>query len=247
MKSKDLTVEEIVAALRHSSIPSIIVEGPDDVMIYRWILSDAGISDDRLFPCTGRNNLLQVFNRRNEFPKTPTLFIADKDVFVYSAVPVEYSDILFTEGYSIENDLYYGKAIEQLLRKDETVQYEKAKYNFIRYYGSQYENMREGIQFNYRQTPHELLDSNYELIEERIKTSFKEPLKSTCDYLLDNYDLMVRGHSIFLLLTKFLSAAKRDVKHSTNSLYEQCYRIHRTKYMDKIRDEIVRFNSQNVQ
>lgn len=241
MKSKDLTVDEIVAALRHTSIPSIIVEGKDDVMIYRWILRDAGISDDRLFPCTGRNNLLKVFSRRNEFPRTPTLFIADKDVYVYNGIPTDYSDVLFTWGYSIENDLYYGRSIDQLLTKEETKSYEKARKNFIRYYGCQLEKLKENRPYNFRLSPFVILDSNYELVTDKIEHTFTEPTQETCNYLLDNYDLVVRGHSVFQLLQLFLSKSGRDATHSTHSLYELCYRMHRTQYMGRIQNEIEKF------
>jgi hypothetical protein len=241
MKSKDLTVDEIVAALRHTSIPSIIVEGKDDVMIYRWILRDAGISDDRLFPCTGRNNLLKVFSRRNEFPRTPTLFIADKDVYVYNGIPTDYSDVLFTWGYSIENDLYYGRSIDQLLTEEETKSYEKARKNFIRYYGCQLEKLKENRPYNFRLSPFVILDSNYELVTDKIEHTFAEPTQETCNYLLDNYDLVVRGHSVFQLLQLFLSKSGRDATHSTHSLYELCYRMHRTQYMGRIQNEIEKF------
>ena len=234
MKSKDLTVDEIVAALRHSSIPSIVVEGSDDVMIYRWILRDADISDERLFPCTGRNNLLKVFSRRNEFPSTPTLFIADKDVYVYNGIPTEYSDVFFTWGYSIENDLYYGRSIDQLLTKEENKSYEKAIKNFIRYYGCQFEKLKENRHYNFRLSPFVILDSNYELVTDKVENNFSEPTQETCNYLLDNYDLVVRGHSVFQLLQLFLSKSGRDVTHSTHSLYELCYRMYKTKYVDRV-------------
>lgn len=241
MKSKDLTVDEIVAALRHTSIPSIIVEGKDDVMIYRWILRDAGISDDRLFPCTGRNNLLKVFSRRNEFPQTPTLFIADKDVFVYNGIPTKYSDVFFTCGYSIENDLYYGRSIDQLLDKEEAKHYDKARNNFIRYYGCQLEKLRKNCPCDFSQSPHVILDSNYNLITENIEYTFTEPAQETCNYLLNNYDLIVRGHSVFSLLQLFLSKPKRDATHSTRSLYELCYRMYHTQYMDRMQNKIEEF------
>ena len=243
---KDLTIDEIIAALRHSSIPSIIVEGKDDLVIYRWILHDAGVSDAQLFPCTGRNNLLKVFSRRSEFENTPTMFIADKDIYVYNGVPSEYSGVLFTEGYSIENDLYFGRNIENLLSKGESKDYEKARKSFVRYYGCQFEKFKAGSNYNFSQSPYVILDSNYELIVDKVENTFIEPTKKICDYFLDNYDLVVRGHSIFSLLQLFLSKSGRDVGHSTKSLYETCYRMHRTKYMNRIQSEVEKFRDSNL-
>lgn len=243
---KDLTVDEIIAALRHSSIPSIVVEGKDDVMIYRWILHDAGVPDAHLFPCSGRNNLLKVFSRRSEFANTPTMFIADRDIYVYCCVPADYSGVLFTEGYSIENDLYFGRKIEKLLSKVEFNKYEKARKSFVRYYGCQFEKFKAGGKYDFSQSPYVILDSNYELIVDKVENTFIEPTKTTCDFLLNNYDLVIRGHSIFSLLQLFLSKAGRDVGHSTKSLYETCYRMLRTKYLDRIQSEVERFRDANM-
>ena len=37
MPRQDLTVDELVAALGRSQLLTVIVEGQDDIQIYRWI------------------------------------------------------------------------------------------------------------------------------------------------------------------------------------------------------------------
>lgn len=88
-------------------------------MIYRWLEHEVGINNANFFPCGGRDTLLKVFERRDEFKNLKCIFVADKDTFVYINPPEKYNDIIWTNGYSIENDLYYGKGIEQLLSIDE--------------------------------------------------------------------------------------------------------------------------------
>lgn len=245
MSSKYMSVDEIVAALGHTSIPSIIIEGKEDLMVYRWIVEDVLGTDVSLFPCGGRNTLFEVYNRRGEFKSTPTLFIADKDVYVYGFIPPQYSDIFFTEGYSLENDLYFGRGVESLLSKVEAKNYQKARDNYIRYYGCQLEKLKNGGLYCLTQTPHELLDDKNDLIKDKVQYTFKEPSTNTFKSLSNNYDLLFRGHSIFLLLTYFLSKSGRAVTHSTKSLYELCYRTYKSKYINRLQDKIKEFETRN--
>jgi hypothetical protein len=102
------TVNELVSMLRHSSEPTILVEGPDDIMVYRWLKQHIEPLKASPIDCGGRQNLLSVYERRNEFSHVKTVFLADKDLYVFLGIPEEYSDVLWTTGYSIENDIYAG-------------------------------------------------------------------------------------------------------------------------------------------
>jgi hypothetical protein len=54
------TVKEVVSILSHSSKPTILVEGPDDRMVYRLLKQH--IKPLKAFPidCGGRNNFLYM-------------------------------------------------------------------------------------------------------------------------------------------------------------------------------------------
>ncbi len=54
------TVDEIVEILKRSLLLNIIVEGVDDVMIYRWLEERIAISNASYFTCGGRDALLMV-------------------------------------------------------------------------------------------------------------------------------------------------------------------------------------------
>ena len=74
---KYLTEEELKSTLKHSSIPTIIVEGKDDLKIYRWIEEDINASATMhidIMPCGCRNTLIKLYNSRSDFKKV--LFIA---------------------------------------------------------------------------------------------------------------------------------------------------------------------------
>lgn len=242
---KNYTQDEIVALLKSKSsdIPAIVVEGKDDNMVYRWLLQEVGVSSEHLLPCGGRNTLLQVFERRNEFT-VPTLFIADKDMYVHGDVPEKYAEVHFTEGYSLENDLYFGRAIEQLLNKDEKADYEKARRNYVRYYASyhasQYEKFKKGEKYEF--------DSPYKILTDanELKNPIENPPEETFNYLWENYDLLVRGHSIFQLLQLFLSRKGRGSKYSNYNLYEICYKLYPTEYLYRLQDFIREFCTKNA-
>ena len=101
-----LTDDEIISYIKKSNLTNILVEGPDDLQIYNWIEKRINKFNVSILPCGGRNTLIKVYNRRDEFKSRKVVFIADKDMWVYTGVPEDYSDIIFTTGYSIENDLY---------------------------------------------------------------------------------------------------------------------------------------------
>lgn len=97
------------AKMRHSTT-IVFVEGVDDVTIYREITRKHDIDTHRFSfeQRGGRNNLFRDFEHLSSkpelFPKV--VFFADKDTFVFNSIPEEYRLINFTEGYSIENDLF---------------------------------------------------------------------------------------------------------------------------------------------
>ena len=81
----ELTVDEIIETLKRSSLTTVLVEGVDDVMIYRWLEDEIGIHNANFFPCGGRNNLLEIYERRAEFSELKTIFVADKDALYKSS------------------------------------------------------------------------------------------------------------------------------------------------------------------
>ena len=103
-----MTVDECVALLRRTDLQTVIVEGKDDMQIYQWAERRVGIQKANVLPVGGRETLLAVYKRRSEFAHLPVAFVADRDLWLFSGIPPGYPDIIWTEGYSIENDLYAG-------------------------------------------------------------------------------------------------------------------------------------------
>lgn len=234
-----LTEEEIVQTLKRSSLTTIVIEGQDDLTIYRWIENEIGYDKVNFLPCGGRDTLFNVYKRSNEFHRNRVIFVADKDCFVYSAIPIEYKNIIWTTGYSIENDLYYGKHLERLLDKSEKNKFLISLDNFILYYGSQYENLLNNCEFDFSYHPNQVLNESNLLCSNFTSTiDFTEPKSETISFLKSDYELLLRGKSLFALIIKILSHKKRKVKHSKLALMEHCYKLHRSSVLENLIEEI---------
>lgn len=115
-----LTVNEIIAYLKRTNLPTVLVEGTDDKSVYRYIENRLGELDADILICNGRDALLEIFTRRNEFSAAKVAFVADRDMWYFTGIPDEYQNgVIFSAGYSLENDLYVKEIFEGLLEKEE--------------------------------------------------------------------------------------------------------------------------------
>lgn len=234
-----LTVDELVEYLKRSSLTTVIVEGKDDIIIYRWIEEKIGITNASFLSCGGRDKLLQIFERRDEFSHIKTVFVADKDCFVYSSIPQQYNDLVWTRGYSIENDLYHGRFVEKLLNVNEEVNFRIALKNFITYYAFEVESYNKKVVYNFSNHPNQVLTDKHELNQVFLQSiNYNEPSANTIRYLQEEYDLLIRGKSLFALLLRFLSHSRRDIKHSKLGLLESCYKLSGQNTLNEVIERI---------
>lgn len=242
--SLHLTEDELIAYLRNSDLNTIIVEGKDDATIYRWLEDEISDININIMPCKGRNTLFKVFERKSEINNIQIAFIADKDKYVYTGIPPKYNEIIWTNGYSIENDLYFGGYLESLLDKNEKQEFSKALTNFLKQYATDIKKIREGIDTTISYHPNEILTSSYEL---KNNVVVNEELEVIINELQDSYQLMIRGKSLFSLLFLFLCHKKRTVKHKKSSLFEICLKCNKDNLISKlaqlVRQKIITANS----
>ena len=117
-------VDFVLHTLRTSDLPTVVVEGEHDKQIYRWLEDILDTPHVNLLSAKGRPNLLKVFEKREKFEdRLPVVFMADLDKWVFSGSPLVYSDIIWTQGYSIENDLYSDGNPETLIPSDKAAQH----------------------------------------------------------------------------------------------------------------------------
>ena len=218
-----MTPNEIVESLKHSNTPTLIVEGKDDLFIYRWLVEQCNNFLLTILPCGGRVTLLEVYKRKEEFKHIKSLFIADKDMYRFNTIPEKYQGIVFTKGYAIENDLYSGSILESFLEKNQIEKHHKLIQVISKWFAFEVEKFRETETIN--TISHHI---NYILSKNKEDLSlgfcneinYKEPQDETLHEILGDYALNIRGKQLLQALTYFLSYKGRFVNFSDKHLME---------------------------
>ena len=119
-KARILPVPVIISTIEKcQSGKYIVVEGVDDIVVYRNLITLYRSKGIKVLPAGGRDKVLDVFKGLNETPHLDkAIFIVDQDSWIFSGIPSEYQHhrIICTAGYSIENDVYLDKQLETLMQ-----------------------------------------------------------------------------------------------------------------------------------
>lgn len=238
-----LTVEEILSVIKRSSLRTIVTEGRDDFYIFRNLetsLSDLNVS---LLPAGGRTSLLSVFTRRAETGKADEIaFIADRDLWVMSDIPTEYrsNSLVFTDGYSIENDLYRDGELEKMLDSKEKKIFTQRLTEFVRWYAFAMTQESVGIEQRIDVHPNKVLDGLDIRLSFAQEIDFSEPPKDMIDFVMTYYERVIRGKCLLELIMGQLNHPKRHAKHNYRALLD--YSSSRNgRYMSLIRLSIEEF------
>ena len=202
-----MTVEHLVGVLRRARKPSIVVEGDDDVIIYRELAKRIGILEVVLRPSGGREKLLQVYERRSEFTQVPVAFIADQDMWLFSGIEQGYDDVIWTTGYSIENDLYSDAELERLLDDNETAEHQQILDAISTWFAFAIEEYLAGNAPKLDLHCDEMVPPGKTELDTGFCTrqGFRTPNAERVQQIRNTYQLLLRGKQLFQLLVRFLS------------------------------------------
>ena len=219
----ELTPGEILATLSHSSLPSVLIEGKDDLIAFRRFEESQRPGSISILPVGGRNNILATFVRRSEITSDINiLWVADKDFWVNTVVPDEFLDprLIFWDGYSFENDALRDGKVEGLLHPGEMAAYKAEVTKFIHWYAIEIERSRRGRCPQIKHHPNFVLDDDarYELLI-RLEDGEVYPTMTNAE-LASDYLRLVRGKSLFQILMRHLSCPGRYPKHHHASILE---------------------------
>ncbi len=237
------TVDELVAALCRSRLPTVIVEGKDDMQIYRWIEGRVGSQNANVLPTGGRNNLLSVYQRRNEYAHLPVAFVADQDLWLFSRIPPDYHGIIWTQGYSIENDLYVGANLENLLDANETKDHQQVLDSIIEWFAFEVEEYLGGREAQVATHCNRVVPPGKTEIDHDFRQSrrFRPPNEEIHRQIKDAYQLKLRGKLLFQMLSRFLNAPNRRPKYPILTLHEIAFKMTPShELMDRLIHEIKR-------
>jgi hypothetical protein len=220
-KSTLMSEDEMVSYLKRTSLPTILVEGNDESLVYRYLENKINIENVDILICDGRPMLIKVFKRREEFQQANVVFVADRDMWFFRGIPEEYKDdIIFTDGYSLENDLYIQSFFEGLLNKSELQSFQNLIKELSVWFAMEVNR--------YIETGDSLCDVHINQIcpkdvlseEFKVKIGFVDPPVHLIQIISQDYTRALRGKNLFEALLRFLSYSKRDSKYSRTNLLE---------------------------
>lgn len=215
--SVPITVDEFVAALQRSSLPTVIVEGDDDIIVFRQLeqlFADRGLS---VMPVGGRDTVLALFDRNVEFGNGPkVVFVADRDTWVNHGVPAEYQShqLILTDGYSIENDVIRDLHLEGLMTQGERSQYLIELHRFLKWYALALVRRTHGT------SPNRLLNDNAYMTQQMLLKQDEEYPNFVYFEVRCDYSKVMRGKSLLALIVRRLSYAGRNPRHNAQALLE---------------------------
>lgn len=222
--SAEYTEDEMVALLERSCFPVVLVEGKDDMSIYNWIDRNLFGGIGIVLPCHGRDKLLRLANRRHEYSSTKVVFLADCDVnLVLKNIP-NVNGVIWTHGYSVENDLLTSQCVLDLLTEEEKQDFNDLLVLLGEWYICKVIDHAEGDELRVSVHTRRVVDPDSKQLVENCSVSdeLKTKYKDVIDRVGEAPERYVRGKNIFDLLLIFLSNSKRASKYSRNNLYELC-------------------------
>lgn len=223
MSLPDSTLENLVTALRLSNKPNIIVEGKDDEIIYRTLVERLGRFDVGFFSASSKNTLLHLYDELSEyqnagdFRHTPVAFIADRDMWLFSGIPESYADITWTQGYSVENDLYVSAELENFLEAHQHETHQQVLNAVCRWFAFEVEAFLKGDAAYVGEGLDEIVPRGKTELDDVFlkRRGFLPPHEERYQQIRETYGLQLRGKLLFQILLRFLNAADRELRFQT--------------------------------
>ena len=217
-----LSVDEIVSSLRNTSLPTLLVEGRDDMTAYRWIEDRLGAQTANVLPCGNRDNLFAVFARRAEFNHLKCAFLADRDMWLFDRNCAQYADIVFTSGYSIENDLLDGSHVHDLLSSAERATFHAIASSLSEWFAFEVEEYRAGRTCVIDVHPNRVVPLGGSTLDSNFLASrgYRSPARVLVRSIEGHFTVMFRGKNLLDLYVRLLSSPNRRSKFSKHSLLE---------------------------
>ncbi|THK36335.1 DUF4435 domain-containing protein [Ensifer sp. MPMI2T] len=215
------TVDELFELLKRTSLPTVLVEGKNDIIFYRAVeeeLRDIGVD---MLPVGNKDAVLEIRRRLKEQKvATPVAFIVDNDLWVHTGIPdlEELEDIITTEGYSIENDLFMDGELIKLLTEEELRKFHADIEKFSKWYALSVYRYFCDKRSPFRTHPGKVLDDSDYYHESLNLAEGEEYPDGLLAEIIAEFGRLLRGKSLFAILHRQLSRSGRDVKFSEKQL-----------------------------
>lgn len=217
------TTDELYELLKRTSLPTVLVEGKDDIIFYRKVEEDLRTFGVDMLPAGNKGAVIELYKKISQAPvSSPIIFVVDKDLWVHGYTENEenYEEIITTQGYSIENDLYMDGELENLLSVSELDNFRKEIDKFTHWYALAIDRRLRGVDSTFRTHPGKILDDEDHYLAETSLTEGEPYPEEFLGVVRSNYSSLLRGKSLFAILVRELSSQRRDVKFSVKQLME---------------------------
>lgn len=215
-----LSPDEIVATLRNSMLPTLLVEGRSDMELFHALEDICFQNKIDIMPTGGRSHLFEIFKRRAEFPNTPVAFLADSDMLAFGDMPPDLAGITFTEGYAIENDILSGGKAFRMIASKHRARWSKVVSALSRWFAAAAHRYLNGETVDYSQHPSQLVCFSSGTLTPLAQAVLIEPT-AICEHakrVCADPARYLRGHTLLNALGHFLATAKQRPKCSKDVL-----------------------------
>lgn len=215
------TVEELFETLKRTSLPTVLVEGKNDIIFYRDVeedLRDIGVD---MLPAGNKDAVLKLRELlRDQRTGAPIAFVVDNDLWVHTGIPNQdqFEDVITTQGYSIENDLFVDGELLKLLAQAELQAFHAEVQKFCEWYALAVDRYLRNQASPFRTHPGKVLDDrDYYKADLTLKVGEVYPDK-LLEAISADFGRVLRGKSLFAILHRQLSRKGRAVKFSESQL-----------------------------
>lgn len=228
------TPAELLYEISRSAYRLVLVEGKTDAKVYRALAKHFTKTKLQFEYCGGRNTLLEVFEKSRSKPNAHLLFLADKDMWVFTGVPSMYEEVFFTNGYSIENDLFADGEnwIDGLFSDDEQAQKASLLESLITWFAFEVEKYLQDptqeMQFAgvHLYSTHVIPKNDTQFTDNfLIDRGFTPPSEEIKQDIAQHYQVKVRGKYLFALLGRLFQERKAADKNAPTFTEEQLWEI----------------------
>lgn len=197
---------------------NIVIEGKDDKLIYDEFEEIYGLSQPlvSVFPVGGRNTVLGIFDKLKVTPHIKkAIFIVDQDQWVLTGIDPQYNHphIIYTHGYSFENDVFIDGDLENDMQKKNRDILENKLPTLLKWYALEVSRIQNGY------IPKKLsveLGHLFNCIQEFTTPEPDETFPSDIfNRLINEYPRLLRGKT----LLKFYISIMNEREHCNNHTY----------------------------
>lgn len=206
--------DELIEALKRTRIKTIVVEGGDDLEILRDLEARLSKTVGSVDFCVAgdKTTVLGIWQHRESLPKTTVGFLADSDLWLFDNKRQDFSSVVFTNGYSIENICFGSQSLQDLInaRPPTKQAWDHALGGLIDWFSSEAAYYLNGSNPFLDIGIHQILDVGgaFDLIPEataRVQAAPQQLFAVTKELVQESPYMYIRGKQLFLALSEILS------------------------------------------